>query len=159
MNFIYSLSVVLFLLDSLISFDIKSQIIKSYAYFGILFGTPLILIWNFFIIKTKSKRIIGTIIPTIIIFLIVIIGPMNILFTIGVWRTQKILFENKNISSNTIEFQMQDIGALGYNKRTVEVFSLTPFFIITKEVSKEIDKSVKWFKVDKEINELELKEP
>lgn len=54
---------------------------------------------------------------------------------------------------------MQDVGASGYNKRTVEVIYLTPFFIITNEVSSDIDKRVEWIKVDKEINELGLKFP
>jgi len=54
---------------------------------------------------------------------------------------------------------MQDVGALGYNKRTVEVFYLTPYFIITNQVPSDIDKRVEWVKVDKDVNELELKFP
>ncbi len=54
---------------------------------------------------------------------------------------------------------MQDAGALGYNKRTVEVFYLTPFFMIISEVPSDIDKRVEWVKVDKDVNELELKFP
>ncbi len=54
---------------------------------------------------------------------------------------------------------MQDVGALGYNKRTVEVFYLTPLFMITSEVPTDIDKRVEWVKVDKDLNELELKSP
>jgi len=54
---------------------------------------------------------------------------------------------------------MQDVGALGYNNRTVEVFYLTPFFMITSEVPSDIDKRVEWVKVDKDVNELGLKFP
>lgn len=54
---------------------------------------------------------------------------------------------------------MQDIGARGYNKRTVEVIYLTPLFILTSEVPADIDKRVEWIRVDKDINELELKFP
>lgn len=84
---------------------------------------------------------------------------MKILFSTGAWRTQTILYQNGHLSFKTVEFQMQDVGALGYNKRTVEVFYLTPFFMITSEVPNDIDKRVEWVKVDKEINELGLKFP
>jgi len=51
---------------------------------------------------------------------------------------------------------MQDVGVLGYNKQTVEVFYLTPLFIITSEVPTDIKKRVEWIKVDNNVNELGL---
>lgn len=148
-----------FLLDGLSSFDIKSQSIKSFVYFGLLIGTPLTLLWNFIVIKTKTKRVIGTAFPTIILTLILVVGPMKILFSTGAWQTQTILYQNGHLSFKTVEFQIQDVGALGFNKRTVEVFYLTPFFMTTSEVPNDIDKRVEWVKVDKHVNELGLKSP
>ena len=159
MNIIYCLTVVLFLLDGLTSFDIKNQILKSFVYFGFLIGTPTILLWNLFVIKTKTKRIIGTVYPTIFLILIFVVNPMKILFSSGAWRTQTILYQNGHLSFKTVEFQMQDIGALGYNRRTVEVIYLTPLFILTSEVPNDIDKRVEWIKVEKDVNELGLKFP
>ena len=159
MNIIYGLTVVLFLLDSLTSFDIKSQSIKSFVYFGLLIGTPLTLIWNAWGIKKRNGKIIGTIFPSIVLTLIIVVGPMTILFSTGAWRTQTILYQNGHLSFKTVEFQMQDVGALGYHKRTVEVFYLTRFFMITSEVPNDIDKRVEWVKVDKDVNELGLKSP
>ena len=159
LNIIYGLTVVLFLLDGLTSFDIKSQGIKSFFFFGLLIGTPLTLIWNAWIIKTRNGKFIGTVFPTIILALILVVGPMKILFTTGAWRTQTILYQNGYLSYKTVEFQMQDVGALGYNKRTVEVFYLTPLFMITSEVPTDIDNKVEWVKVDKGVNELGLKSP
>ena len=153
------MAVVLFLLDSLTSFDIKSQSIKSFVYFGLLIGTPLTLIWNAWAIKSRNGKIIGTVFPSIVLTLILVAGPMKILFSTGAWRTQTILYQNGHLSFKTVEFQMQDIGALGYNKRTVEVFYLTPIFMTTSEVSNDIDIRVEWVKVDKEVNELGLKSP
>ena len=149
----------LFLLDGLTSFDIKSQGIKSFVYFGLLIGTPLTLIWNVWIIKTRNGKIIGTVFPTIILTLILFVGPMKILFSTSAWRTQTVLYQNGHLSFKTVEFQMQDVGALGYNKRTVEVFYLTSFFMTTSEVPNDIDKRVEWVKVDKDVNELGLKSP
>jgi hypothetical protein len=159
LNIIYCLTVVLFLLDGLASFDIKNQILKSFVYFGFLIGTPTILLWNLFVIKTKTKRIIGTVYPTIFLILIFVVNPMKILFSSGAWRTQTILYQNGHLSFKTVEFQMQNIGALGYNRRTVEVIYLTPLFILTNEVPNDIDKRVEWIKVEKDVNELGLKFP
>ena len=84
---------------------------------------------------------------------------MKVLFSTGAWRTQTILYQNGHLSYKTVEFQMQEVGAFGYNKRTVEVFYLTPLFMITSEVPTGIDKRVEWVKVDKDVNELGLKFP
>lgn len=159
LNIIYGLTVVLFILDSLTSFDIKSQSIKSFVYFGLLIGTPLTLIWNAWVINTRNGKIIGSVFPTIVLALILVVGPVKILFSTGAWRTQTTLYQNGHLSFKTVEFQMQDVGALGYNKRTVEVFYLTPLFMITSEVPTDIDKRVEWVKVDKDINEIGIKEP
>ncbi|WP_188221194.1 hypothetical protein [Flavobacterium pokkalii] len=159
LNIIYGLTVVLFLFDSLTSFDIKSQGLKSFVYIGLLIGTPLTLIWNAVTIKPRNRKINWTILPTAILIFILIVGPMKLYFSTGAWRTQTILYQNGHLSFKTIEFQMQDVGAFGYNKRTVEVFYLTPLFMITSEVPTDIEKKVEWIKVDKEVNELGLKFP
>ncbi len=117
------------------------------------------LIWNAWTIKSRNGKIKWTVFPSIVLTLILVAGPMKILFSKGAWRTQTILYQNGHLSFNTVEFQMQDVGALGYNKRTVEVFSLTRFFMITSKVPNDIDKRVEWVKVDKEVNELGLKFP
>lgn len=159
LNLVYCLTVLLFLLDGLTSFDIKNQFLKSFVYFGFLIGTPIILLWNLFVIKTKTKRIIGTIYPTFFLVLILVVGPMKILFSTGTWRTQTILYQSRHLSFKTVEFQMQDVGASGYNERTVEVIYLTTLFMIINEVPSDISKRVEWIKVDKDVNELELKFP
>lgn len=147
----------LFLLDSFTSFDVKSQALKTFICFGILIGTPLTLIWNLVVIKTKSKRIAGIVFPSIILILVIFIGPLKVLFSFGAWQTQTVLYQNGHLTFKTVEFQMQDVGAMGYNKRTVEVLYLTNLFIITSEVPKDIDQRVEWLKVNKEINELGIK--
>lgn len=159
LNIIYVITLGLFLLDSLTSFDIKNQSIKSFVYFGLLIGTPLTLIWNAWCIKARTGKLLGTVLPTIILILIIVWGPMNIMSSAGAWRTQAILFQSGHFCFKTVEFQMQEIGSLSCNKRTVEVFYLTPFFTITSKVPNDIDKRVEWIKVDKVVNELGLKCP
>lgn len=84
---------------------------------------------------------------------------MKILFSSEAWRTQKVLYQNKHFSFKKVEFQMQDVGALGYNRRTVEVIYLTPLFMLTSEVPKDLDEQIEWLKVENDENEFRLKLP
>ena len=157
-NIIYGLIVAVFLFDELTSFDIKSQAIKSFIYLGLLVGTPLILVGNSIFLKTRVQKIIGTIFPATIFILIMIVGPMKFIsLPASAWRTQTVLYQNRHLGFKTVEFQMLDVGSFGYNKRTVEVLYLTPFFMIVSEVPNDIEKRVEWIKINKEVNELELK--
>lgn len=110
-------------------------------------------------IKTKRLRIIGALIPSLHLLFILYLNPISILFSTGAWSTQTILYEHGHLSFKTIEYQMQDIGARGYNDRKVEVIYLTPLFILTSEIPQNLDKSAEWIKVDKNINELGLRTP
>lgn len=157
LNIVYCLIVLLFLLDSLTSFDIKSQTLKSLVYFSFLIGTPTILFWNLFSIKPKTKRVIATLYPTTFLILIFVMNPIKIFFSTGAWQTQTVLYKNRNISFKKVEFQMQGIGALGYNRRTVEVTFVTPLFMITSQVPQNIDKKEEWVRIEKDVNELGLK--
>ena len=159
LNGIFILTVLLFVFDGLTSFEIKNQAIKSFTYFGLMVLTPMALVWNLLTLKTRKWKIISSILPTIALIGIMIIGPMKIMFSSGSWKTQTVLYQNGHLTFKKVEFQMQDIGALGYNKRTVEVIYLTNLFMIVSPVEKDIDKRVEWIKVDKEVNELGLKFP
>lgn len=159
LNGIFILILLLFVLDMLTSFEIKSQAIKSFAYFGIMALSPLTLLWNLWAFKTRKEKMIGLAIPTLALVGILIIGPLNIVYSSSAWKTQKVLYQNGHFDFKKVEFQMQDVGALGYNKRTVEVTYLTSLFMIINPVEKDIDNLAEWVKVDKEVNELELKFP
>ena len=159
LNGIFILSVLLFLFDRLTSFEIKSQAIKSFTYFGLLVLTPMTLVWNLWTLKKRKWKIISSILPTITLIAIMIIGPMKIMFSSGSWKTQTVLYQNGHLTFKKVEYQMQDVGSLGYNKRTVEVIYLTDLFMIVSHVEKDIDDRVEWVKVDKEVNELGLKFP
>ena len=72
------------------------------------------------------------------------------------WKTQTIIYTNNHLSNRTIEFQLQDKGALGFNRRTVDRLKLFPFISWTKKLTEEnlknID-SLTWEKVDIDLNE------
>ena len=159
LNGIFILTICLFALDGLTSFEIKNQMIKSFSYFGIIILAPLILTWNLLNFKKIKWKLIGSILPILTIIGILIIGPKKIIFSSSSWKTQKVIYQNRHLNFKKVEFQMQDIGAFGYNKRTVEVFYLTKLFMIISPIENDIKERVEWIKVDKEINELGIKYP
>ncbi len=156
LNGMLILAFILFVLDGFTSFEIKNQIIKSFAYFGIIIFPPLSLIWNIINFKAQKWKIIGFIFPAFIIIGILILGPLDIVVSSSAWKTQKIIYKNKSLNFNKVEFQIQDVGALGYNKRTVEVIYLTNLFMIVNNVENNIYNKPKWIKIDKKTNELKL---
>jgi hypothetical protein len=52
---------------------------------------------------------------------------------------------------------MKNVGALGYRERTVEMFYITPCFMMTYLVTNE-PKNGDWLKIDESKNELGLRE-
>ena len=159
LNSTYCLILLLFFFDLLPHFDIKSQVLKSFAYLGLLVGTPILLLWNYFAFSQRKQQFLGTLYPSIMLIFIIVIGPLHVLFASGAWHTQTVLYQHRNSRFKQIEFQLQDKGALGYNKRTVQVFYLTPLFIRTSPVPKNIRFAKEWKKVNLDCNELGLKEP
>lgn len=159
LNGVFILICIVLLLNELTSFEIKSQPIKSFVYFGVLIFTPSILILNLFVNKTNKRKITTAIFPSLVLIGIFILGPMKMVFKSSVWKTQIILYQSKQLSFKKVEFQMQDVGALGYHKRTKEITYLTDLFMIVNPIDKDINESLEWVKVEKVVNELGLKYP
>ncbi len=159
LNGIFITTLLFFLLDGMAVLEIKSQAIKSFTYTGTLVFAPLTLVWNLWYPKKANRKIIAAIIPTITLVGILIIGPIKIIFAKSAWHTQTIIYQNKQHGFKTIEFQMQDVGALGYNKRRVEVTYWTDGFMLTAPVKSNIEQNAEWVKVNKEVNALGLKFP
>lgn len=159
LNGFFVLIVILFVLDATTSFEIKDQTIKSITYLGGLVVAPLTLIWNLLAMKSAKRKILAAILPVMALLGILIIGPLKIVFSSSAWHTQTILYQNGHLSFKKIEFQMQDVGASGYNQRTVEVTYLTHMFMIVEPVEIDLEQKVEWVKVDIDVNELDLKFP
>lgn len=130
---------------------ITKELIRNIS--AVLTVSGLIYIILHFIPFKKPKNYIG--IVTVAAILITGINTEIFGWT-GDWKTQTVLYENGHFDFKTIEFQMQDKGALGYNRRIVEVTKLTDFLKIIEPVdTSKIE--LPWIKVDKDINELGLK--
>lgn len=74
------------------------------------------------------------------------------------YKTQSILFKNKKDPNINIVFQMQDSGALGYNRRMVKIEKGIIWDSYSDFDTIGID-TTQWKKVDIFVNELGLKIP
>ncbi len=82
---------------------------------------------------------------------------MRIIFNSTNWKTQTIIYQNIEADNLTIEYQMQDIGAFGYNKRTVSVNNIIGLFAVIKPIDIDTISKTNWKLLNKHINEIELK--
>jgi hypothetical protein len=153
--------VLIFIFDLVEIVEVKGQKLDRFVNFGSLLFTPIIVVCNLFLFKIRRFTLLICI-PSVcltVVFVTIVsrVGMFAYLFSVGSYQTQTILYENTSWGSKTIEFQMQNVGVFGYNERYVEVTYLTPWFMITDEVDPDEKRGKEWIKMDKEVNELNLK--
>lgn len=139
-----------FVLDIINVFQTKIAFLKILIYCGIVILPILLLIMEFRNNQNLIKHIFWSIIPILTIVSMIYLNPYNLLFSVGPWRTQTIRFINKDNSNIQVEFQMKDVGALGYAKRDVEVYYLTNYFYIVLNDEYNAEKYIgnKWKRVN-----------
>lgn len=75
----------------------------------------------------------------------------------GDWKTRTVLYQHNESSLRTIDFQFQDVGARGYNRRVVERVHILPLlYWVCPSPQQGLD-TTKWRKVDKDLNEIGFK--
>lgn len=103
-------------------------------------------------------RLASTFYPAVLIVISLIINPLKIIASSNSWHTQIVLYKSRYSDNKQVEFQMLDIGAMGYNRRTVVVSYFSPLFMLTtRQIPTNIDNNDEWEKVDFFKNELGLK--
>lgn len=152
--------VLLYVLDVFEILEIKGNSIKTFIHYGSVLTTPVILLYNLFVYKSSSwnSKIGITSIILVLSFSIVLSqrGFLGYLFSISSWNTQMILYEHKHYSFKQVEFQMQDVGALGYNKRYVKVTYITKWLMITEIIDPKQHFGAEWIEVNEDANELNI---
>lgn len=137
----------LFLLDVFTPFDIVSQRLKSFTYWGFLILSPKLVVWNFLAISSRRLKILGTGWAMVLVPLMLYLGPLKIIFATGAWQSHTVLFQHKHQSNKKIELQRQDLGALGYNWRTVEACYWLTFLVYVEEWDQDQVKNENWQKL------------
>jgi hypothetical protein len=79
---------------------------------------------------------------------LILIGSYEFYPSLGKgWETQDILYKQKSNGKNVIAFQMNDMGAFGYDYRTVKILQITPLFQLVSEL-KKVEVNNEWEKVN-----------
>ena len=146
---------VFFFLDSFEVLLIKHEKFKSLIYFGLLISSLFSFLLLYTSSYSKKLKILFSLLPITSIIFILKIGILNFIFSISTWKTQTILYQNKENSNLKVEFQMLDIGFAGYDKREVEIHYFTNWFYTFKPRSENYEPS-KWNTINQEVNELNL---
>ncbi len=143
---LFIISTAILLLDSFTSLDITSSIIIFTIRFLSYSTFAIILIG--FLLKKKGDRLIlysGLIVGLLFIISFPFSWNPN-------WNTQTIKYQNLHQVNRTIEFQMQDFGALGSNRRIVDRIKIFPYFDWTKEINIDNIDTLTWRKVEISVN-------
>lgn len=148
----------LFLLDLVNLFQTKIDFLKGLIYCGTIILPIPLLIMEFRKNRNLFEHIFWSVIPTLTIVSVIYLSPYKLLFNIEPWKTQMVRFINKNNSNHQVEFQMKDVGALGYAKRDVEIYYLTSYFyiVLNNEYNEQKYIGNTWIEVDLDINEIGL---
>ncbi len=72
------------------------------------------------------------------------------------YKTQEVIYRHKENPDVRIEYQMEDLGAFGYNRRIVKITPILFFNATTKIDTSNIDPA-KWNRVDEFVNKLGLR--
>jgi len=142
---------IIFLISLVTNLEIKSSTIRNISFLLTVSG------FAFVIIKILKINIPEKFNRTLIFLLIVLSGLMFTMFQVkGDWNTQTIIYKHGHLNFKSIEFQIQDNGTLGYNRRVVEVTKLLGFLWIIESVDTN-KVGLPWIKVNIDINKLQRK--
>ena len=139
------------------SYEFKEDSIR--VIFTFTFSVGFLLILSLFTNNKQLKRILYISAFSIFILTAIILRISNILHFGTGYVTQDLIYVHKENANKRIEFQMEDAGALGYNKRTVTIESCYIFLNRINEIDLEkIDKK-EWKYIGEFKNELQIKMP
>ncbi len=155
----FYLILILFFADIFDVFQTKIEFLKVLIYYGVLLMPIPLLIMEFKKNQSRTELKIGKAIPILAIAILVYLNPLKIMFHIQTWKTQTVLLINEKMINHKVEYQMKDIGALGYAKRTAELVYFSQYFYMVYAKNYEVKNSlgVQWLKVNQVVNEIGFK--
>lgn len=140
-------------------FQTKIGFIKAFTYYGVLILPIPLLLMEFKTNRSLSEPILRKGILMLTIIGLLFLNPLKIIFNTSTWKTQTVALVNEKMTNHKVEFQMKDLGAFGYAKRTAEVIYFSEhFYIVWAEKYDDRNFSGhKWKRVNEAINEMGLK--
>ena len=144
----YLLVCAVFLLDGCTRFDLDSRTLKAFVYaFPFLAAIPV----GALSMVTEDRRIRWALLPAISAMLLILflVGPVMLLFNRSSWTPYRVVAVDRESRNRTIEKQSLDVGALGYEDRTVIAVRPFPFVMWCTAFEGPIDAS-RWQEVTPE---------
>lgn len=105
--------------------EIKHEVLKSFVYYGIIVFSFFSILFPIIRFEKLKFKILFSILPIFVFIEILNFGILRTIYCSSTWKTQTIIYQNKLDKSNKVEYQMMDIGAFGYRRRTIEVNYIT----------------------------------
>jgi len=134
--------------EILTSLEITNSYIKYLSILIFIYGIINFVSYKISWLRGKSITI------SLIIFGVILLTKYFTDFR-GDWKTQTIILQNRENINRTIEFQLQNKGALGFNRRTIDRTKIISFISLINEI-KESDliefNKLKWNEVNIDIN-------
>lgn len=138
----------IFLFDVFGTLDVRSGLTRQVFYGLVLVVIPCLTLY--YAVKglfSESKDWLAL----IVVFASISVAIVGIIFTLFLapygWETYSVVYEHNHLSFKKIEFQMKDVGAKGFQRRTVEVIYLTPLFMIVHPIDEEAVDTLEWRKL------------
>lgn len=153
LNIVYAVILLLFIADCQPWFDIASKWLKTFVYGSVFLSIPVILIVNWRLYSNYFIAFVAVLGTTMLLLFSPVI-LLELSFSSGVWKTYGIEYVSVDSPGHTIERQVQDVGALGYNNRTIEVFHKNPVFMLVNETLPDTTKRENWEPVNLDFTHL-----
>lgn len=145
----------LFVLDRFTCVEIENESFKAFVWIGVLVAAPMALVLAAFFLQGARKWIAVPAAAFLLYF--AYLGPLAYFCRMSPWKTQTILYAHGHFRFLRIEHQMQDLGAFGYDQRTVRVLSLARILEIHASVDTTEIHSPEWIGSGEYVNEMNLR--
>jgi hypothetical protein len=136
--------------------EFNERWLKMLSTFIFTGGIPFVFILN--TSKGRTRKALLLILSAVLLAATAVLVRISEVIHFGTgFKTQTVLYRMKSNPERRIEFQMEDVGALGYNRRTVEITPCFYFFSSWREVDENAVDTTKWRYVNEAVNEIGLK--
>lgn len=149
--FLFAIAAPLLLLDRYTALSINNTVVLFILFYIAVTALPVAVVFY----KFWNKSLDAT--------LIIMLSTFSLCFVIAFltwnsdWKTQTILYRNRNNQNQTIEFRMRaDRFGFGYHRQIVSKQSIFPFIELVKEIDIAAIDTTVWQRTNERVNELHI---
>lgn len=149
--FLFAIAVPVLLLDRFTELSINNTVVLFILFYIAVTALPLAFVLYRFGVTVADTT------------LIVMVSTFSLCFVIAFltwnsdWKTQTILYRNRNNQNQTIEFRMRaDRFGFGYHRQIVSKQSIFPFIELVEEIDIAAIDTTVWQRTNERVNELHI---